>query len=136
MGPFHICSIATSGMHAQTVRLNAIASNLANADSVASNAGETYKAKVPIFQAILDEATGQPTGGVRVKEIAHNKAPAKMEYDPTHPLADEKGYIYRPNVNVIEQMADMIDASRTYESNMEIINTTKQIALRLIQLGK
>lgn len=136
MSMFGIFDIAGSGMHAETVRLNTIASNMANVDSISSNAGTTYKGKVPIFQTILDEQTGLPTKGVRIKEIAENKEAAKAEYNPGHPLADEKGYIYRPNVNVVEEMANMMDASRAYETNLEVINTTKQLALRLIQLGK
>ncbi|HID01055.1 MAG TPA: flagellar basal body rod protein FlgC, partial [Piscirickettsiaceae bacterium] len=111
-------------------------SNLANADSISSNADETYRAKKPVFQTILDETTGEPAGGVRIKEIVESQAPLKMEYNPNHPMANEEGYIFRPNVNVVEEMADMLSASRTYQTNVEVMNTSKQLLLRTIQLGK
>ena len=133
---FKILDISASGMHAQTVRLNTIASNMANADSISSNKDEVYKSKQPVFQTILSEKQNQPANGVRVKEIVESEAPAKMEYNPNHPMADDKGYIYRPNVNVVEEMANMLSASRSYETNIEVLNTSKQLLLRTIQLGK
>lgn len=133
---FNILDISASGMHAQTVRLNTIASNMANADSISSNKDEVYKSKQPVFQTILNESQNQPANGVRVKEIVESQAPAKMEYNPNHPMADDKGYIYRPNVNVVEEMANMLSASRSYETNIEVLNTSKQLLLRTIQLGK
>jgi flagellar basal-body rod protein FlgC len=134
---FDILSISGSGLHAQTVRLNAIASNMANAEAVSSNANETYKAKVPKFQAILDDSMKGyiPKGGVKVKEIVENQAEARAEYSPDHPMANEKGYIYRPNVDSIEEMANMISASRSYEMNIEVLNTSKQLMMRTLQLG-
>ncbi len=136
MSMFKILDISASGMHAQTVRLNTIASNMANADSVSSNKEETYKSKQPVFQTILQGNQYEPASGVRVKEIVESEAPAKMEYNPNHPLADEQGYIYKPNVNVVEEMANMLSASRSYETNIEVLNTSKQLLLRTIQLGK
>lgn len=136
MSIFKTLDIAGSGMHVQTIRLNTVASNVANVDAIASNANETYKAKVPIFQSLLNEATGMATEGVKIKEIAENKAPAKMEYNPNHPLANGDGYIFRPNVNMVEEMANMMDASRTLSTNMEIMDTTKKVAIRLIQMGR
>ncbi len=136
MGFFHILDISATGLHAQTIRLNTTASNLANVDSVSSNANEVYRAKKPVFQTILDEATGEPVGGVRIREIATSKAPPKMEYAPHHPMANKDGYIFRPNVNVVEEMADMLSASRTYQTNVEVMNTSKQLLLRTLQLGK
>ena len=136
MSLFKVLDISATGMHVQTVRLNTIASNMANVDSISSNADETYRAKEPVFQTILDAETGRPTGGVRIKEIVENQAPLKMEYNPNHPMANEEGYIYRPNVNVVEQMANMLSASRTYETNIEVMNTSKQLLLRTLQLGK
>jgi len=136
---FDILDISATGMHAQTVRLNTTASNLANADSVSSNAEETYRAKKPVFQTILEsqaESGIDPRGGVRVKEIVESQAPLKMEYNPNHPMANEDGYIFRPNVNVVEEMADMLSASRSYQTNIEVMNTSKQLLLRTIQLGK
>lgn len=136
MSMFKTLEISASGMHAQTIRLNTIASNMANVDSVSSNADETYRAKMPIFKAMLDSAGNTGTGGVQVKEIVENQAPLKMEYSPNHPMANDDGYIYRPNVNVVEEMANMMSASRTYETNIEVMNTSKQLLIRTIQLGK
>ena len=136
MSMFNVLDISATGMHVQTVRLNTIASNMANVDSISSNAKETYRAKEPVFQAIMDEETGRPTGGVKIKEIVENKAPLKMEYNPNHPMANKDGYIFRPNVNVVEEMANMLDASRTYKTNIEVMNTSKQLLLRTLQLGK
>ncbi|BCN92963.1 flagellar basal-body rod protein FlgC [Thiomicrorhabdus immobilis] len=136
MSMFKILDISATGMHAQTVRLNTIASNMANADSVSSNKDETYKSKQPVFQTILEGSMNEPSGGVRVKEIVESQAPSIMEYNPNHPMADEKGYIYKPNVNVVEEMANMMSASRSYETNIEVMNTSKQLLLRTIQLGK
>lgn len=136
---FSTISIAGSGMNAQNVRLNAIASNMANADSISSNAGETYRAKVPKFETILAQA-GQPpgsipAGGVRVKEIVEDQSELIAEYSPNHPMANEQGYIYRSNVNTVEEMANMLSAARSYEMNIEVMNTTKQLLMRTIQLG-
>ncbi|MBN2864641.1 MAG: flagellar basal body rod protein FlgC [Thiotrichales bacterium] len=136
MSMFTILDISGTAMHAQTVRLNTVASNMANADSISSNKDETYRSKQPVFQTILDQTTLEPKGGVRVKEIVESQAPLKMEYNPNHPMANEEGYIYRPNVNVVEEMANMMSASRSYETNIEVMNTSKQLLLRTIQLGK
>ena len=136
MSLFKILDISSTGMHAQTVRLNTIASNMANVDSISSNSDETYRSKQPVFQTIMDDLSQEPTGGVRVKEIAESEAPPKMEYNPNHPMANEEGYIFRPNVNVVEEMANMMSASRSYETNIEVINTSKQLLIRTIQLGK
>ena len=136
MSFFNILDISGTGMHAQTVRLNTIASNMANVDSISSNADETYRSKQPVFQTILDQKTGEPKGGVRIKEVVESPAPLKMEYQPNHPMANEDGYIFRPNVNVVEEMANMMSASKSYETNVEVLNTSKQLLLRTIQLGK
>jgi len=136
MSMFNILDISATAMHAQTVRLNTVASNMANADSVSSNKDETYRSKQPVFQTILNESTLEPKGGVRIKEIVESEAPPKMEYNPNHPMADGDGYVYRPNVNVVEEMANMMSASRSYETNIEVMNTSKQLLLRTIQLGK
>jgi len=136
MSMFKVLDISATGMHAQTVRLNTIASNMANADSISSNKDETYKSKQPVFQTILEGNMQEPSGGVRVKEVVESQAPSVMEYNPNHPMADDTGYIYRPNVNVVEEMANMMSASRSYETNIEVMNTSKQLLLRTIQLGK
>lgn len=136
MSLFNVMDISGTGMHVQTIRLNTVASNMANVDSISSNAEDTYRSKQPVFQTILDQKTGEPRGGVRVKEIVESQAPLKMEYSPNHPMANEDGYIFRPNVNVVEEMANMMSASKTYETNVEVLNTSKQLLLRTIQLGK
>ncbi len=128
--------ISATGMHVQTIRLNTIASNMANVDSISSNAGETYRSKQPVFKTIMNDETGRPSGGVKIEEIVESQAPLKMEYNPSHPMANKDGYIFRPNVNVVEEMANMLDASRTYDTNIEVMNTAKQLLLRTIQLGK
>ncbi len=136
MSMFPTLDISATGMHVQTVRLNTIASNMANVDSISSNSDETYRSKQPVFKTIMNEETGRPQGGVMIDDIVESEAPAIMEYSPNHPMADEDGYIYRPNVNVVEEMANMMDASRTYETNIEVMNTTKQLLLKTIQLGQ
>jgi flagellar basal-body rod protein FlgC len=133
---FPTLDISATGMHVQTVRLNTIASNMANVDSISSNSDETYRSKQPVFKTIMNEETGRPQGGVMIDDIVESEAPAIMEYSPNHPMANEDGYIYRPNVNVVEEMANMMDASRTYETNIEVMNTTKQLLLKTIQLGQ
>lgn len=136
MSMFNALDISATGLNAQNIRLNTIASNMANIDSISSNAGTTYRGKKPIFEAVLNDETGLPTGGVRVKKIVENQAPLKMEYAPNNPMANKEGYIFRPNVNQVEEMADMLDASRTYQTNVQVMNTSKQLLLRTIQLGK
>ncbi|MBN2647040.1 MAG: flagellar basal body rod protein FlgC [Thiotrichales bacterium] len=136
MSLFRVLDISATGMHAQTVRLNTIASNMANVDSVSSNAQETYRSKQPVFATLMEDALNQPASGVRVKEIIESQAPLPMEYNPNHPMANDEGYIFRPNVNIVEEMANMLSASRSYESNIEVMNTSKQLLLRTIQLGK
>ncbi|VAW48571.1 Flagellar basal-body rod protein FlgC [hydrothermal vent metagenome] len=132
---FNILDISASAMHAQTVRLNTIASNMANVDSISSNAEDTYRSQQPVFQTILEGNKNEPKGGVRIKEIVESQEPLKMEFNPNHPMANEEGYIFRPNVNIVEEMANMMSASRSYETNIEVMNTSKQLLLRTIQLG-
>ncbi|MBF6058684.1 MULTISPECIES: flagellar basal body rod protein FlgC [Thiomicrorhabdus] len=137
MSVFSILDISASAMQAQTVRLNTVASNLANADSVSSNAETTYRSKQPVFQEIMQQqSAGSAGSGVKVKEIVESQAPLVMEYNPNHPMANEQGYIYRPNVDTVEEMANMLSASRSYETNVEVMNTSKQLLLRTIQLGQ
>ena len=135
MAVFPTLDISASGMHAQTVRLNSIASNIANVNSVSSNSEDTYRSKQPVFKTIMDDVRGDVVG-VKVHEVVESQEPLKMEYNPNHPMANQDGYIFKPNVNVVEEMANMLDASRAYETNIEVMNTTKQLLLRTIQLGK
>ena len=138
MSMFKVFDIAGSALSAQSVRLNVTASNLANAESVSSSSGETYKARQPVFAAMLDKASmdKQPGVGVQVRGIVESDAPLRKQYEPEHPMADADGYVYRPNVNVVEEMANMISASRSYQSNVEVINTAKQLMLKTLTLGQ
>ena len=134
MSLFEIFSVAGSAMNAQSQRLNAVASNLANADSAVSANGEAYKAKQVVFAATPVGATGAT--GVNVAAVIDDPSPMKMVFDPKNPLADEKGYVTMPNVNVVEEMVNMISASRSYQSNVEMMNTTKTLLLKTLNLGQ
>lgn len=133
MSSFAIFDIAGSAMSAQSTRLNTVASNLANADSVAGDAASVYKARMPVFRA-GDGAGGE--AGVQVVGIAESQSPAQKRYEPGHPLADGDGYVFAPNINVVEQMADMISASRAYQSNVDMMNTAKDLAMRTLSIGR
>lgn len=136
MSLFKVFEIAGSGLSAQSLRLNVTASNLANADSVSSSVEQTYRARYPVFAAVFNDAMGDgPSVGVRVREILQSASPLPMEYLPDHPSANADGYIYRTNVNAIEQMTDMISASRSYQGNVEVINASKQMLMRTLSLG-
>lgn len=138
MSLLQILNIAGSALNAQSLRLNLTASNLANADAVSSSVGETYRSRHAVFAAALQQAdsTVPVSPGVDVLGVADSQAPPHKEYLPGHPKADKDGYIYRPNVNVIEEMADMISASRSYQSNIEVINASKQMILRTLSIGQ
>lgn len=136
MGMFDIFDVAGSGMSAQSVRLNATASNLSNADSVSSSVNQTYKARHPVFSTLLNDQMDQASAGVQVLGIVESQAPLRMEYEPNHPQANQEGYIFRPNVNVVEEMANMISASRSYQTNVEVLNTSKQLMLKTLTLGQ
>ncbi len=139
MSMFKVFDIAGSALNAQSVRLNTTASNLANADSVSSSIDQTYRARQPVFAAMLNEASGmeqQAGAGVNVKAIVESQAPLRQTYEPDHPMANEQGYVFRPNVNVVEEMANMISASRSYQSNVEVINTAKQLMMKTLSLGQ
>ena len=137
MSLFNIFDIAGSGMSAQSLRLNTTASNLANADSVSSSYNETYRSRQPVFQAVLDNFDhGYKQGSVKVNGITESQAPIRQEYNPVHPLADENGYIYHSNVDPIAEMANMMSASRSYQNNVEIANTSKQLLLQTLRLGE
>jgi flagellar basal-body rod protein FlgC len=134
---FKIFDTAGSAMSAQSLRLNTVASNMANGDSVSSSMEQTYRARQPVFSAMLNQLNpNEPAVGVQVKGIVESQAPLQMEYAPNHPLANEEGYIFRPNVNMVEEMANMISASRSYKSNVEVINTAKQLMSATLRLGE
>ena len=134
MSLFSIFSIAGSGMSAQSVRLNLTASNLANSESVAGTPEAAYKARHPIFQSVMKDAL--QAGGVRTTGVVESQARAEARYAPGNPLADAKGYVYVSNVKPIEEMANMISASQSYQQNVEIMNTSKELLLRTLRLGE
>jgi flagellar basal-body rod protein FlgC len=137
MSSFKIFDIAGSGMSAQSVRLNTTASNLANAESVSGDPNAVYKAKHPLFEAIRNGlGKDASTTGVAVKGIFENPAPPSARYEPGNPLADANGYVYAPNVNSVEEMVDMISASRSYQNNVEVMNTAKDMMLATLRLGQ
>ena len=140
----NIFSISGSAMSAQSIRLNTTASNIANAQSISSSVDETYRARKPIFA--LQEPSEQqlnsqdlgllPGQGVQVKGIVESDAPLQPEYLPSHPMADENGFIYHPNVNVVEEMADMISASRSFQINADVMDSAKKMMQRVLTLGQ
>ena len=137
MSMFKILDTAASGMSAQSLRLNLVASNMANVDSVSSSVEQTYRARQPVFSAMLSQLDpSAPAVGVRMKGVVESEAPLVMEYAPEHSMANDEGYIYRPNVNMVEEMANMISASRSYESNVEVINTAKQLLTATLRMGE
>lgn len=134
MSLLKIFDVSGSAMSAQSQRLNVVASNLANADSVTSSNGQAYRAKQVIFAAA---PTSQPAStGVKVTQVVEDSSAPKLMYDPKHPLADEKGYVAMPNVNVVEEMVNMISASRSYQTNVEIMNAAKSMTLKTLSLGQ
>jgi flagellar basal-body rod protein FlgC len=134
MSLFNVFKISGSAMSAQSQRLNTVASNLANADSATSANGTPYKAKQVVFKPI---DVGTPnTQGVKVSNVVEDKSPPKIIYDPKHPLADEKGYVTMPNVNVTEEMVNMISASRAYQNNVETMNAAKTMLLKTLTIGQ
>lgn len=145
MSLFNVMKIASTGMGAESTRLNTTASNIANANTVSSSADETYRARYPVFATEMQKALGAQPGtgtgsevgqGVKVLGIVESNKPLQIEYAPGNPLADENGYIYKPNVNIVEEMADMMSASKAYETNVQIADTTKRILRHVLQLGK
>lgn len=125
-------------MSADSVFLNTTSSNLANANSVSSSAEETYKARYPIFAAEFEKALSKDGSGVPVKVagIVESQKPLRAQYNPDHPMANKDGYIFKPNVNVMEEMANMITASRSYQTNVEVAEASKQMLMRTLQMGQ
>lgn len=137
-----IFNISGSAMNAQSIRLNTTASNLANADAASSSIEETYRGRHPVFAAIDQEAMNmdvEQSGinvGVGVLGIVESDAPLQPRYEPNHPLANEEGYVYYPNVNVVEEMANMISASRSFQMNVDVMNSAKQMMQRVLTIGQ
>lgn len=138
MSLFNVFTVSGSAMSAESVRLNTTASNLANANSVSSSAKETYQARYPVFAAQLNKfMSGQGASvPVRVAGIVESQKPLLAEYNPDHPMANAQGYIFKPNVNVMEEMANMISASRSYQTNVEVAEASKQMLMRTLQMGQ
>jgi flagellar basal-body rod protein FlgC len=137
MSLFDVLSTANSALSAQTVRLNLTASNIANAESVAGTAEAAYKGRHAVFSSMVNEAEPNSSAqGVEVLNIVPNEAPAPRQYSPNHPLADAQGYVFGSNVNPIEEMADMISASRAYQNNVEVMNTSKEMLMRTLAIGR
>lgn len=133
MSMFNVFHIAGSALTAQSARLNAVASNMANADSVAGPDGKPYRAKQVVFEATPMGAGSQ---GVRVRQVVEDAAPPRLVYDPRNPAANEQGYVAMSNVNAVEEMVNMISASRSYQTNADVMNTAKTLLLRTLQLGQ
>jgi len=134
---FNIFDIAGSGLSAQTLRLNLTASNLANSQNVASAPDAVYRARHPVFRTRDLSFAGRMAGaGVEVVDIVESQVAAIQRYDPGNPQADENGIVYATNVNPVEEMANMISAARSYQSNLEVINTSKELLMRTLSLGQ
>lgn len=142
----NIFDISGSGMNAQSIRLNTTASNLANAQSVSSSIEDTYRARKPVFQNIQSDIMDRSFNavdmdydvgnGVQVAGIVEKDTPLDIRYEPSHPFADEEGYVYYPNVNVVEEMADMMSAQRSFTINVEVFNTAKTLMQKTLTLGQ
>lgn len=133
-----IFQVAGSGMNAQNVRLNTTASNIANAASVASTPEQAYKARHPVFSTYINKFgnANNQSAGVKIDRIIESQQEHSKRFEPGNPLANEEGYVYQSNVDIIEEMTNMMVASRNYESNVEMLNTTKDLMLRTLQLGQ
>ena len=142
-----VFDIAGMGMSAQSVRLNTTASNMANAQAASSSIDDVYRARRPVFetfrrdmineqQSLMSSPMDDAAMGVRVTDIVESQRPLERRYEPAHPQADEEGYVFYPNVNVMEEMADMISASRSYQVNVEIMNAAKTMMQRVLTLGQ
>lgn len=137
MGLYNVFNVAGSSMSAQSVRLNTVASNLANADAVSSTEQGSYRSRQPVFAAVMQALSEQQASiPVRTAGIVESHAPARKEFQPDHPLANTEGYIYRSNVNTIEEMTNMMAASRSYQNSVEVFNTSKQLLLKTLNIGR
>jgi len=137
MSLFNVLNIAGSALDAQSKRLNVVASNLANAESTTSSTGEPYRARQIVFQAVPVGGKNLKNGAaVHVKQIVEDQSPPRRVYDPKHPTADKQGYVTYPNVNAVDEMVNMISASRSYQTNVDVITTTKAMLSRLLTIGQ
>ncbi|PPE67841.1 flagellar basal body rod protein FlgC [Caldimonas caldifontis] len=138
MSMFNIFNISGSAVSAQSQRLNTVASNLANADTVAGPDGQAYKARQVVFQTVLMGAQSgdASAAGVKVAQVTEDQTPGRRVHDPAHPQADGEGYVTYSNVNAVEEMVNMISASRSYQNNVEVMNTAKSLLLKTLQMGQ
>ncbi|MFZ9479030.1 MAG: flagellar basal body rod protein FlgC [Steroidobacteraceae bacterium] len=137
MSSFKIFEIASSGMAAESMRLNTVASNLANANTISSSKDGVYRARQVVFEEVRGALSGPDAGAaVKVREVIEAQADALARYEPGNPLADANGYVYSPNINAIEQMVDMISSSRSYQNNIEVVNTSRDLMLATLRLGQ
>ena len=134
MSMMKIFDVAGSAVSAQSQRLNVVASNLANADTVAGPDGQAYKARQVVFQTALMGEVG--AAGVRVSNVVEDNTAGRRVHDPRHPAADAQGYVTYSNVNAVEEMVNMISASRSYQNNIEVMNTAKSLLMKTLQLGQ
>lgn len=134
MSMFNVFTIAGSALTAQSQRLNVVASNLANADSATSSTGQPYRAKQVVFSAIPLPSGGG--AGVRVTSVLEDPSPGRQVFDPKNPLADAQGYVNMPNVNVVDEMVNMISASRSYQTNVDMMNTAKSLLMKTLTIGQ
>ncbi len=137
MSLFNVFAIASTALDAQSKRLNVVASNLANAESTTSSTGQPYRARQVVFQAIPMGGNQLKYGaGVQVSDVIEDSSPPRKVYDPKHPAADKEGYVTYPNVNAVEEMVNMISASRSYQNNVDVMNTSKSMLTKLLTLGQ
>ncbi|MBS7348864.1 MAG: flagellar basal body rod protein FlgC [Comamonas sp.] len=138
MSMFSIFSVSGSALSAQSQRLNVVASNLANVDAVAGPDGQTYKARQVVFQTVPmgEDLKEDGVAGVKVVSIEEDDTPGRKVFSPQHPLADEQGYVTHSNVSAVDEMVNMISASRSYQNNVEAMNTAKTLLLKTLQLGQ
>ncbi|MCG9597167.1 flagellar basal body rod protein FlgC [Vibrio sp. Isolate25] len=137
-----IYSIAGSAMNAQTVRLNTVASNLANADAVSANPDDAYKALKPVFATVYSKTQlsaskeSYPNAEVRIVDVVQSAAQAEKRFEPSNPLANDEGYVYYPDIDVVSEMADMMSATRSFETNVEVLSNVKSMQQGLLRLGQ
>lgn len=136
MGIFNNFGISASGLTAQRLRMDTIASNIANIETTRTPEGGPYQRQVPLFSSRLPDRPGQPGGGVEVLGLLRDQSPFKRVYEPGHPDADEEGYVLMPNVELVKEMVDMIDASRAYEANVTALNASKDMVQRALDIGR
>ncbi|VAW70987.1 Flagellar basal-body rod protein FlgC [hydrothermal vent metagenome] len=137
MSVFKVFDVTGSAMSAQMLRLNTVASNLANAETVSGSENEVYRARHPVFESVMQDMAGvDDVATVKVVGIMQEKAAVIPQYRPNHPLANEDGFVFSPKIDAIAEMSDMISASRSYQNNIEVLSTVKEMMLRTLQMGQ